>query len=134
MACIRKTSLHVPDHPVVNRFSDVEVVLLDHHHVPVAMNALVLQRHPFDFHASLVGDAAMDRRTLCHADNCVGAAIHPVALAGILTAIALYSINLRIMDRPNIGLINIATVHTPIEKLGVPSLYGDYCCHLQIRH
>ena len=29
-------------------------------------------------------------------------------LAGILTAIALYSINLRIMDRPNIGLINIA--------------------------
>ena len=27
-------------------------------------------------------------------------------LAGILTAIALYSINLRIMDRPNIGLIN----------------------------
>lgn len=45
-------------------------------------------------------------------------------LAGILTAIALYSINLRIMDRPNIGLINIATVYTPIEKLGVPSLYA----------
>jgi putative tryptophan/tyrosine transport system permease protein len=45
-------------------------------------------------------------------------------LAGILTAIALYSINLRIMDRPNIGLINISTVYTPIEKLGVPSLYA----------
>ncbi len=45
-------------------------------------------------------------------------------LAGILTAIALYSVNLRIMDRPNIGLINIETVYTPIERLGVPSLYA----------
>jgi putative ABC transport system permease protein len=45
-------------------------------------------------------------------------------LAGILTAIALYSINLRIMDRPNIGLINMATVYTPIEELGIPSLYA----------
>jgi putative ABC transport system permease protein len=45
-------------------------------------------------------------------------------LAGILTAIALYSINLRIMDRPNIGLINIATVYSPIEQFGVPSLYA----------
>jgi putative tryptophan/tyrosine transport system permease protein len=45
-------------------------------------------------------------------------------LAGILTAIALYSVNLRIMDRPNIGLINMTTVYTPIEHLGVPSLYA----------
>jgi putative ABC transport system permease protein len=45
-------------------------------------------------------------------------------LAGILTAIALYSVNLRIMDRPNIGLINMTTVYTPIERLGVPSLYA----------
>ena len=45
-------------------------------------------------------------------------------LAGILTAIALYSVNLRIMDRPNIGLINMETVYTPIERLGVPSLYA----------
>jgi putative ABC transport system permease protein len=45
-------------------------------------------------------------------------------LAGILTAIALYSINLRIMDRPNIGLINLATVYTPIEELGISSLYA----------
>ena len=45
-------------------------------------------------------------------------------LAGILTAIALYSVNLRIMDRPNIGLINMATVYSPLEKLGVPSLYA----------
>jgi putative tryptophan/tyrosine transport system permease protein len=45
-------------------------------------------------------------------------------LAGILTAIALYSVNLRIMDRPNIGLINMTTVYTPIEHLGVGSLYA----------
>jgi putative ABC transport system permease protein len=45
-------------------------------------------------------------------------------LAGILTAIALYSVNLHIMDRPNIGLINMTTVYTPIERLGVPSLYA----------
>ncbi|MGC1464108.1 MAG: ABC transporter permease [Pseudolabrys sp.] len=45
-------------------------------------------------------------------------------LAGILTAIALYSVNLRIMDRPNIGLINMATVYTPFERLGVPSFYA----------
>jgi len=45
-------------------------------------------------------------------------------LAGILTAIALYSINLRIMDRPNIGLINMPTVYTPFEHLGIPSLYA----------
>ena len=31
-------------------------------------------------------------------------------LAGILTAIALYSVNLRVMGRPNIGLIGVDTV------------------------
>jgi putative ABC transport system permease protein len=45
-------------------------------------------------------------------------------LAGILTAIALYSVNLRIMNRPNIGLINMETVYSLVEKLGVPSLYA----------
>jgi putative ABC transport system permease protein len=45
-------------------------------------------------------------------------------LASILTAIALYSINLRIMDRPNIGLLNIETVYDYVEKLGVPSFYA----------
>ena len=44
-------------------------------------------------------------------------------LASILTAIALYSINLRIMGRPNIGLINMRTVYTFWEQLGIPSLY-----------
>jgi putative ABC transport system permease protein len=45
-------------------------------------------------------------------------------LAGILTAIALYSVNLHIMDRPNIGLINMTTVYTPFERMGIPSLYA----------
>jgi putative ABC transport system permease protein len=44
-------------------------------------------------------------------------------LASILTAIALYSVNLRIMDRPNIGLINMTTVYTPFERF-VPSLWA----------
>ena len=44
-------------------------------------------------------------------------------LAGILTGIALYSINLRIMGRPNIGLLRVDTVYSSVEKLGVPSLY-----------
>jgi putative tryptophan/tyrosine transport system permease protein len=44
-------------------------------------------------------------------------------LAGILTAIALYSVNLRIMAGPNVGLLNVETVYSFGEKLGVPSLY-----------
>jgi len=45
-------------------------------------------------------------------------------LAGILTAIALYSVNLRIMGRPNVGLLGVETVYSGIEKLGVPSMYA----------
>ena len=45
-------------------------------------------------------------------------------LAGILTAIALYSVNLRIMDRPNIGLLGVDTIYTAIEHLGIRSLYA----------
>ena len=44
-------------------------------------------------------------------------------LAGILTAIALYSVNLRVMGRPNIGLIGVDTVYTTMERLGLPSFY-----------
>lgn len=44
-------------------------------------------------------------------------------LAGILTAIALYSVNLRVMVGPNIGLLDIETVYSFGEKLGLPSLY-----------
>jgi putative ABC transport system permease protein len=44
-------------------------------------------------------------------------------LASILTGIALYSINLRIMGRPNIGLLSTPTVYSYWESLGIPSLY-----------
>lgn len=42
-------------------------------------------------------------------------------LASILTMTALYSINLRIMGRPNIGLLGEDTIFTPLENLGIPS-------------
>jgi putative ABC transport system permease protein len=40
-------------------------------------------------------------------------------LASILTMIALFSINLRIMGRPNIALINAPTVLSPFEGMGL---------------
>lgn len=43
-------------------------------------------------------------------------------LASILTMIALYSINLRIMGRPNIALLTEPTVLTPLDALPVPAL------------
>lgn len=43
-------------------------------------------------------------------------------LASILTMIALYSVNLRIMGRPNIALLTETTVLTPLETLGMPLL------------
>jgi putative ABC transport system permease protein len=43
-------------------------------------------------------------------------------LASILTMIALFSINLRIMGRPNIALLGEPTVLTPFEGLGLPGL------------
>ena len=44
-------------------------------------------------------------------------------LASILTMIALYSINLRIMGRPNLALITEPTVLSPFEGLGLPGFY-----------
>jgi putative ABC transport system permease protein len=44
-------------------------------------------------------------------------------LASILTMIALYSINIRIMGRPNVALLGEATVLTPFEELGLPGLW-----------
>ncbi len=40
-------------------------------------------------------------------------------LAGILTMIALYSVNLRIMGQPNIALLGYDTIFTPFENLGI---------------
>lgn len=44
-------------------------------------------------------------------------------LASILTMIALYSINLRIMGKPNLAILNEATVLTPFQGLGLGNLY-----------
>lgn len=44
-------------------------------------------------------------------------------LASILTMIALFSINLRVMGRPNIALINQETVLTPFYGLGLADQY-----------
>jgi len=44
-------------------------------------------------------------------------------LAGILTGIALYSVNLRVMSAPNVGLLNVPTVYSFGEAWGIPSLY-----------
>jgi putative ABC transport system permease protein len=45
-------------------------------------------------------------------------------LSGILTSIALYSINLRIMGRPNIGLLRVETVYSQLEQLGLSPFYA----------
>jgi putative ABC transport system permease protein len=44
-------------------------------------------------------------------------------LASILTMIALFSINLRIMGRPNIALLGQPTILAPLEGLGIPGLF-----------
>jgi len=43
----------------------------------------------------------------------------PALLSGILTMIALYSINLRIMGKANISLLRVDTVYTVFEDLGL---------------
>lgn len=44
-------------------------------------------------------------------------------LASILTMIALYSINIRIMGRPNVALLGDATLFTPLEDLGLSQIW-----------
>jgi putative tryptophan/tyrosine transport system permease protein len=41
-------------------------------------------------------------------------------LASILTMIALYSVNIRIMDGPNVALLGVETVFDPIVAMGIP--------------
>ncbi|HML47985.1 MAG TPA: hypothetical protein PKE04_14685, partial [Clostridia bacterium] len=43
----------------------------------------------------------------------------PALLSGILTMIALYSVNLRVLGRANVSLLRMATVYTPFETLGL---------------
>lgn len=44
-------------------------------------------------------------------------------LASILTMIALFSVNLRVMGKPNVALINEDTMLTPFYGLGLPEYY-----------
>lgn len=44
-------------------------------------------------------------------------------LASILTMTALYTINLRIMGKPNVALIMEPTMLTPFESFGIPAMY-----------
>ncbi|MCE5236374.1 MAG: ABC transporter permease [Clostridiaceae bacterium] len=43
----------------------------------------------------------------------------PGLLSGILTMIALYSVNIRIMGKANISLLKIENVYTPLQALGM---------------
>ena len=43
----------------------------------------------------------------------------PPLLSGILTMIALWSVNMRIMGKSNVSLLKIKTVFTPLQKLGL---------------
>ena len=43
-------------------------------------------------------------------------------LASILTMTALYTINLRVMGKPNLSLIMEPTMLTPFEDLGIPAI------------
>ncbi len=43
----------------------------------------------------------------------------PALLSGILTMIALYSVNLHIMGKANVSLLRMGTVYTPFTKLGL---------------
>ena len=45
-------------------------------------------------------------------------------LASILTMIALYSINIRIMSGPNVALLGVETVFDSVTGIGVPSQYA----------
>ncbi|HHU49248.1 MAG TPA: ABC transporter permease [Clostridiales bacterium] len=48
----------------------------------------------------------------------------PALLSGILTMIALWSINLRIMGKANISLLRMNTVYTQLETLGLDKVYA----------
>ena len=59
----------------------------------------------------------------CAAGLCTGI-LHtklkiPALLSGILTMIALYSVNLRIMGAPNVSILRMNTVFRPLTKLGM---------------
>jgi len=48
----------------------------------------------------------------------------PALLSGILTMIALYSVNLRIMGKANLSLLRLDTVYTPFENMGLSHMHA----------
>jgi putative tryptophan/tyrosine transport system permease protein len=86
----------------------------------VAAKLMVMGIDPWS--ASLAGAAAGCIAGLVTAFLNIGLRILHI-LAGILTSIALYSVNLRIMAGPNVGLLNVETVFSFGERLGIPSRY-----------
>lgn len=65
--------------------------------------------------------------------GCITGVLHTIGkinalLSGILMMIALYSINLRIMGRSNVSLLNTDTLFTSVEEffsnIGIPSSWG----------
>ena len=61
----------------------------------------------------------------------------PALLSGILTMIALYSINLRVMGAPNVSILRMNTVFRPLTRAGMSSsaaiiLVGGVCALLTI--
>jgi len=52
----------------------------------------------------------------------------PSLLAGILTMTALLSINLRIMRRPNLSLLNKETIFDSFAKLNLPPYFDIILC------
>ena len=77
----------------------------------------------------------------CAAGLCTGL-LHtklkiPALLSGILTMIAMYSVNLRIMGAPNISILRMNTVFRPLTKLGMSGnvaiiVVGGVCALLLI--
>ena len=43
----------------------------------------------------------------------------PALLSGILSMIALWSVNLRVMSSPNVSILRMRTVFTPVQELGL---------------
>ena len=100
----------------------------------VACSMIVKGANPYlaSFCALLVG---------CLAGLCTGV-LHtklkiPALLSGILTMIALYSINLRIMGAPNLSILRMNTVFRPLTRAGMTGsvamiVVGGICARVVI--
>ena len=87
----------------------------------IAANSIYSGMSPYmaSFMAILGGMAAGLATGLLHTKLKI-----PALLSGILTMIALYSVNLRIMGKANLSLLRMDTVYTPFEKMGLDHTYA----------